>query len=398
VVLFVPQYSQPRLLFILLIIATASPVVGDLYLPSLPAIADEFVGHVGLVKLSVSVFFAGLTASILFFGPLSDHFERKHIIIAGFGLTWLATILLVLFANAQSLIICRFIQGLGMGATLLFRPMMREYYAKQQLSVVGSYVAIAFSITGMIIPITGGVIQELFDWQINFIVLTVYLILVIFLIFWLLDDYKGKTRHSVDSVFATYLTFITNKSFMAYAFCAAFSFSSFIAYITVGPFIFQDTLGLSPSQYGLLSIVIVCALTLSSLLNKKWLTLYPINTVIMFGLMMQLSGAVLFLIISLLNYLTIISLMAPLFIVFVGYGLIFTNAFVGAFHSIQTTFGYATAVYGLAQAGVSSLVSGFVVLLPITAHFSLAIMLIMVSLLAKLCWVCAQRCSKRIEV
>jgi DHA1 family 2-module integral membrane pump EmrD-like MFS transporter len=385
------QNTQPRLLFILLIIATASPVVGDLYLPSLPAIAHEFVGHVGLVKLSVSAFFVGLTAAILFFGPLSDHYGRKRIIIAGFVLTLSATVLLILFANAQSLIICRFIQGVGMGATLLFRPMMREYYSKKQLSVVGSYVAIAFSITGMIVPITGGVIQELFDWQANFIVLTGYLTLVIILIILLLDDYKGKTRHSVDSVLATYLTFVTNKAFIAYTFCAAFSFSGLIAYITVGPFIFQDTLGLSPGQYGLLSIIIVCALTLSSILNKKWLTLYPINTVIMFGLILQSGGAVLVLVMSLLNYLTIVSLMAPLFIVFIGYGLIFTNAFVGAFHCVHTAFGYATAVYGLAQAGVSSLVSALIVLLPVTAHFSLAIMLIVVSLLAKLSWAFARR-------
>src|SRR3546814_2272452 len=89
------------------------PISTDLYLPSLPSIGATFATDNGTVQLTLSVFLADFAVSQLVYGPLSDRFGRRPVILAGVALYLLASIGCALAPSLEMLILARFGQALG---------------------------------------------------------------------------------------------------------------------------------------------------------------------------------------------------------------------------------------------------------------------------------------------
>lgn len=75
--------THRRLVFLILFIMMLAQLATDLYLPSLPAIANELGAHISTVQLTFSLFMAGFAVSQFFYGPLSDYLGRKSVLTTG---------------------------------------------------------------------------------------------------------------------------------------------------------------------------------------------------------------------------------------------------------------------------------------------------------------------------
>ena len=96
-----------RTLFLLILLAAFPPLSTDMYLPILPSLSHMWGVPAATINLSLVGFFASFSLALLIYGPLSDRFGRKPVLMAGIGLYIIACLVCALSSNPMTLIIGR---------------------------------------------------------------------------------------------------------------------------------------------------------------------------------------------------------------------------------------------------------------------------------------------------
>lgn len=168
-----------NIFFLVLVFATCSTqFASDIYAPCLPVIAIDMHTSVSLAGLSMSIYMFGTAISQLIYGPLSEGIGRKTPMLIGLFIMTIGSIICVLATNIDTLIIGRLIQGCGAGAcACLWRSVFRDSFSGEDLSKYASYLVVLIMFIAPAAPIIGGILQEIFGWQSNFIFMAVYSLL-----------------------------------------------------------------------------------------------------------------------------------------------------------------------------------------------------------------------------
>lgn len=344
---------------LILFVSALGPFASDSYLPSLPAMARELGSSASAMQLTITLYLLGVSLSQLVYGPLSDRYGRKPIILIGLSIAVLGSTLCVFAVSSFTLILARLIQGIGMGVTnSLFRAVMRDTFSGSRLAKIASYTGMIFSIAPAAAPIIGGYLQTNFGWEANFIFISALAGTSWLSIWYLLPETNvdlNPQATNLKIVFSNYLELLTNKKFIGFALCSSLAFAGAISYCAISPFLFQDVLGLTPVQYGWLAITITFGILCGQLTNSMFVQRLGINTMLKTGMYLMLASGSIMLLIGLLGILNVSVVMAPTFIFIFGISMIFPNAMAGAFTPFAKKAGSAGAVYGCLQ-----MLSGFV--------------------------------------
>ncbi|UXU74106.1 MULTISPECIES: multidrug effflux MFS transporter [unclassified Paracoccus (in: a-proteobacteria)] len=139
----------------------------DSMLPALPEIAAALTpDNVNRAQLVLTAFVAGLGAGLLFSGPLSDALGRKPVITAGFVLYAAAAVAAMFAESLESLLLARFVQGLGAAAPrIVALAMVRDLYQGREMARITSFVMMIFILVPAVAPSLGAVIIHLVGWR-----------------------------------------------------------------------------------------------------------------------------------------------------------------------------------------------------------------------------------------
>ena len=141
----------------------------DLYLPSLPAIGAGFAADISQVQLTLSVFLVGFAVSQAVYGPLSDRFGRRPVLLGGLSIYLIASLACMTAPGIGSLIAWRFVQALGAcTGVVLGRAIVRDVYGREGAARMLSYMGMAMALAPALGPILGGYLQVWFGWRANF--------------------------------------------------------------------------------------------------------------------------------------------------------------------------------------------------------------------------------------
>lgn len=157
---------------LLAFLTSFGPMSVDLYVPSMPAIAVALAAPPAHVQLTISLYLVGLAIGQIIYGPISDRFGRKPIIVLSFALYCAATLICLTSTSIAMLVAGRFLQALGVsGSIVVVRAVVRDLYegarAGHQLSSMGMLMGFA----PIIAPLTGGTLQTAFGWRAGFVFL-----------------------------------------------------------------------------------------------------------------------------------------------------------------------------------------------------------------------------------
>ncbi|MBK2144333.1 MFS transporter, partial [Francisella tularensis] len=172
--------SDKTVIFIICLFGLMSQFATDSFTPSLPHIAEYFHAAAKDIKLTVGVYFFGMTCSMLGFSYLSDKYGRKPALLAGYLIFCVASILCMIAESETQLLFFRFLQGIGMGSSFVsFRAIMKDVFSDSQSLAKASLVITSIvSLTPPLAPITGGIIQETIGWRGNFTLHSIMAIII----------------------------------------------------------------------------------------------------------------------------------------------------------------------------------------------------------------------------
>lgn len=269
-----PQVSNPHRLIVLLAALVAfGPLSIDMYLPSLPLIASDLQATQADIQLTISAFLVGLFIGMLFYGPLSDKFGRRKLLLGGITLYLVASIGCFLATSAEGLILARFLQALGAAAaSVLARAIVRDLFPLNEAARVLSLMHLVTMIATLIAPLIGGYLILIAGWRSLFVVLFIFAGIVLLATSWKIPEtHHGSSRgSSIASVFKAYLQILLQPIAVGYILCMSLTFSGMFAFITASPFVYIDYFGVSPQTYAWLFSLNIGGIIVLVSLNARY--------------------------------------------------------------------------------------------------------------------------------
>ncbi|MBC7003644.1 multidrug effflux MFS transporter [Photobacterium sp. BZF1] len=281
-------FNWKPLLLACLIVSIGQLSLG-LVFPTLPAVALSLHLSTEQVQLLVSGYLFSFGASQLIFGPLSDVFGRRPVLLSGLLIAACGLAVGVLQADSfHWLLIGRIIQGMGAGSVaVLARATIRDSYQRQDLVKAMTWLAIVAAFTPIMAPVIGGIVNHHFGWLTVFVILLGYIAVVWLLLLLSFSETLATTQRppSVSQLAKSYLSLIQERHFLSFAGIGWVNFALVVLSISMMPFIMQVQIGMSSERYalwamgpafGLLCGGLVCQRLRPRLGTQKMLMLSPL--------------------------------------------------------------------------------------------------------------------------
>ena len=159
--------DTPAALTLLLgVLISLSALGTDLYVPALPDVAAAYSAPVSAAQFTLTTYFLGLAVGQLVWGPLSDRYGRRPVLLAALGLMLAVTVAAPFMPSIGALIVARLVQGLGMsGGVVVARSIVRDLHAHEQAARLLARMMIVFSIVPIAAPISGALLTAHAGWR-----------------------------------------------------------------------------------------------------------------------------------------------------------------------------------------------------------------------------------------
>lgn len=264
---------HPRKLIVLLAALQAfGPLSIDMYLPGLPRIAADLASSESSIQLTITAFLVGLFVGMLFYGPLSDKYGRRPLLLGGISLYLLASLGCILAYDANQLVVLRFVQALGgAAASVLGRAVVRDVFPVNEAARVLSLMHLITMIATLIAPLLGGYLLLIFGWRALFVALMLFAGTVLVVTALKVPETNiGESRDaSIAGVFAAYFRILRHPLALGYILCMSFSFAGMFAYITASPFVYINYFGVQPQHYAWLFSLNIGGIILLVTINAR---------------------------------------------------------------------------------------------------------------------------------
>ena len=211
------------------------------------------------MQLTLSSYLAGYALGQIGYGPFSDRYGRRPVLLFALVLFCIANLACALASSIEALIAARALQALGgSGAIVVARAIVRDLYAGaragRELSLMGAIMALA----PIVAPLVGGVLQTVFGWRANFIVTFGVGVIATMLVWRSLPETLSRRAPeplTFGGAVRVYAGLLQNRAYLAHLGIVATSFAGLFAWISGSSFVLQDIYGLSPFGFSLAFVV-----------------------------------------------------------------------------------------------------------------------------------------------
>lgn len=195
----------------------------DMYLPAFAAIQADLQTPAAAVSASLSLFLAGFAVAQLLWGPLSDRYGRKPILLLGLSIFALGSLGMLWVESAAALLTLRFVQAVGVcAATVIWQALVTDYYPSQKINRIFATIMPLVGLSPALAPLLGSWILTHFSWQAIFATLFVITLLLMLPALRLKPSVKARTEGQDKLTFATLLRSKTYRgNVLIYAACSA---------------------------------------------------------------------------------------------------------------------------------------------------------------------------------
>ncbi|WP_310611761.1 Bcr/CflA family efflux MFS transporter [Limnohabitans sp.] len=346
--------SNTVIIVLLSMLLGIQPVATDLYLPALPAIKSEFGAELSHVQLTLSALLLAFGTSQLVWGPLSDRFGRRPILLWGLGAFTMAGLGCVMASSMQELIVWRALQGAAMGAVVMCaRAIVRDLYTPEAGAGVMSKAFTGLGFLACSSAPLGSLLTDLWSWHaalslvMSFGAITWVMVALLFK-----ETVHRKNPHAlqVKVLAKTWWKILRHPTFVAFSCVSIGSYGGLFTFLASSAFVFIDLLGLARWEYGLLLFSMSFTYLLGTVLCRRLLARFGVTYTVAIGGVFSLVGGGLMAIHAWLGWQSVLSLMGPFYLFILA-------------HSIHQSCGQSGAVGPFPKAaGAASALGGFLMM------------------------------------
>jgi len=252
--LITPQrrLGQTGLIVFIILANTIIPFSIDMYTPAVPSLPDYFGTSPEVVNFTLMGFFLVLTLSSLVFGPVSDQFGRKPLLVGSLVAYTAGGILCALAPTIGMLIASRLIQALGAGALMaVSMALVKDCFVDERREQMIAIIQVLAVVGPVIAPLIGGFLLNFFDWRASFVALAVFgaMCLTFAALF---DESLPESERRASGFSSTIGGLVAvgrNKAFMVLLIMVSLFNVAFSAYLAVGSYVYVDFFGTTPQEY-----------------------------------------------------------------------------------------------------------------------------------------------------
>jgi DHA1 family bicyclomycin/chloramphenicol resistance-like MFS transporter len=337
----------------------------DMSLPALTATGAALHVAPAQVGLMMSVFMLGFAIAPLFYGPVSDRYGRKPVVLFACVLFIVAGIGCSFAQSLTALLAWRVVQGAGAGASMTVAlAIARDLFEGQAARTKFSQVAVAMMVVPMIAPTLGAALLALGGWRLIHAVLAGVGLLLLLAISWGFGEsarLDPANRLTPSVIARNYVRVLTHPLCLGYILVNAAAFGTLFAYVSGSSLFLINVVGLRPDQFGVVFAVTSLGIMAASFLNGRLSSWgvspgYPLAA----GLVVAAGSAVLLLAMTLAGWMPLPLVIPLLVLASLGFGLIAPNAMAGAMQPLPEIAGAAGAATGFVQMTIGAIASGCV--------------------------------------
>ncbi|NBF05000.1 Bcr/CflA family efflux MFS transporter [Pseudomonas sp. Fl5BN2] len=353
-----PQALAPWLWTFLLLVLVCLPRISiDLYLPALPAMADELGASDSQLQLTLSLYMLGYALSMLLGGPLCDRYGRRPVLLAGMALYLIASLACMLASSVEVLMAARLLQALGgCCGTLIGRVMVRDRCEPQEQARVLGLLSMGIALSPMLAPLLGSLIDNLLGWRGMFLSLSLIATGVWLLMLLKLAETRPPRRAepNAESLPRLYLRLLQTPYFMRYSLAIGCLYCTYFPFILQSPALLQRSLGLSSTAYALVFAATVAGYLLGSRLFQRLAVRHSADRLIARATLLNLAGSGLLLISSNLWPQSLLAIVLPMMPIMISVGLAIPACQLAILQPYAAVAGSASGLFFFIQMAMSA--------------------------------------------
>jgi DHA1 family bicyclomycin/chloramphenicol resistance-like MFS transporter len=388
---------------VLLGLLAAVPYSGiDINLPALAATGATLGVSPSEVGLTMSAFMLSLAVAPLLYGPVSDRFGRKPVVVVGVALFMLASLACAVAQSLPVLLICRFVQGIGAASTATTFAIIRDLFDETTARAKFANVVIAINVVTVIAPTAGAALLTFGGWRSIYAMqagIGALLLLAVLLGFAESARIDPASRLVPAAVVQSYVRVLTHPLSFAYILVGAAAGATVFGYVTGSSLFFIDVVRLRPDQYGLIfsacSAAVMSGALLDGRLGHRGISAALALTI---GLALMATAAVTLLAMTVAGWTPPSLVAALLMAVALAFGMTMPNIMNATMQPLPEISGAVGAAAGSIQMTAGAVSSGLVaVLFDGRSAISMTAVMVACSLLALIAyWLLARPAERRI--
>jgi DHA1 family bicyclomycin/chloramphenicol resistance-like MFS transporter len=341
-------------LWLLVGISSCGPFALNVFVPSLPSLAAAFQSDYGTAQLALTLFLAGVAIGQLVYGPLSDCYGRRPVLLAGLALGVAGSVLCVAAPSMALLLTGRFLQAFGSCAGLvLARAIVRDIHPRERAASELAYVTMGMSLMPMVAPSIGGLLDEAYGWRTSFAAILAFVAVVTVAAAWRAPETNHHRVSTVDvgQLARGWSALAFNRAFLGYTLAMTSNTVSFFAFLTVAPFLMVSVMGRPPSEYGFWFVGCAASYLVGNFCTGRYSQSVGLDRMARFGNLCTFPVTVFGLVWALYFDLQVWALFLPIFVIGFSHGLSQPNLIAGAVSVNPRLAGAASGLLGFAQMG-----------------------------------------------
>jgi DHA1 family bicyclomycin/chloramphenicol resistance-like MFS transporter len=359
-----PMTRRAPPLVLLALVTAIAPAALHMLVPALPLLAVVFAAPPGAVQLVLTLFLAGIAAGQLVYGPVSDRFGRRPVLIAGLALFLAGTVLCGFAWSLPALIVGRTLEALGgCAGMVLGRAIVRDVYDRERSASALATIMMVMSLAPSLSPAIGAYLAEWGGWRADFVLLGMVGAAILVLTAAKLEETHMPAPVNLVGMIGSFVLLLRSPAFLSSAFATAFTSASWFTFLAAAPYLLAELLHEPPSTYGLMILLPMAGYILGNAGVVRLSVLLGSARLFIFGLVLSLASGIM-LALWCLGDLTPWALFVPMAISSIGNGMSQPPGVAAGLSVYPRIAGAASGLLGFMQMIIAALGTLLVGLLP----------------------------------
>jgi DHA1 family bicyclomycin/chloramphenicol resistance-like MFS transporter len=344
--------------FIVLIALTAAGALAlNIFVPSMPGMLRVFDTDYASVQLTLTLSFAAYAVMQLVYGPLSDRFGRRPVVLASLVLFLLGNVLCLVANSIAILIAGRVVQAVGgCAGFVVTRAILRDLYERERMASMLAYITMAMVAVPMVAPAIGGYLDVWYGWRAGFLLVAVFGVVVLAASVFVLHEtnLRPQTFGGIDDLATAFWRLLRHRAFCGYALQVGCSTGTFFSFVGGAPYVMVEVMGRPTSEYGLYFIFTAAMYMAGNYISGRISARVGTDRMILRGTSLALAGVIVLFLVTLADALTPAAMFGAMAVISLGNGFSTPNGLAGAVSVDPTRAGTASGVAGFLQMAIGA--------------------------------------------